>query len=139
MNVKKFVIASIVVAVVAYALDFLLHGLILMDAYKAHPDLFGSMEQMTKWMWLLPIGYFSLTFVMGYIFIKGYEGKGLMEGLRFGLMMGLFMQVPRFVFEVVYLPYPKIFDIVNLVGGMVEFLIFGILFAVIYKPLPKSK
>jgi len=138
VNRKKYIIASVVVALVAYAFDFIVHVLILADAYKANEALFGSMDQMMKYIWLNPIAYFSLSFALGFIFIKGYENRGIMEGVRFGLLTGILMHVPRFCFEVMYYPYPKIFDVSNLVFGLIIFVILGIVFSLIYKPLPKA-
>ncbi len=138
MNRKKYIIASIVVGLVAYACDFVLHGVILADAYKANEHLFGGMDQMMKYIWVNPIAYFSLSFLLGYVFIRGYENLGIMEGVRFGVLIGLLMHVPRFCFEVMYYPYPKIFDISNLIGGFITCVLMGIVFALIYKPLPKT-
>ncbi|MBM3328179.1 MAG: hypothetical protein FJY67_01740 [Calditrichaeota bacterium] len=95
------------------------------------------MEQMGKYMFLIPVMYFSLAFGLGYIFIKGYENRGLMEGLRFGLIIWVMMSIPRFCAEVIYYRIPKVFDITNLVAGLVIFPILGILFALIYKPAEK--
>jgi|GEM_PF-5968180 len=41
MNVKKYLIASVVVAVAAWVLDFILHGVILMPYYEKYAHLFG--------------------------------------------------------------------------------------------------
>jgi hypothetical protein len=139
MNRKSYIIASIVVGIVAWILDFLLHGLILADAYQQNVALFGSMEQMTKYMWLSPVAYFSYSFVAGYIYIKWMDAGGLMEGLHFGTCMAILLAVPRFCFEVMYFPYPKIFDIANLIQGLIKFILMGIIFAVMYKPVTDKR
>ncbi len=138
MNRKKYIISSIVAGLVSYVVDFLTHVVVLGDAYKAHMDLFAPMEKMMRWMWLNPIAYFLPTFILGYIFIKGYEGRGLQEGLRFGFWIALLLEVPRFCFMTMYYNFPMEFDGVSLIAGLVKWILVGIIFAAIYKPVEKA-
>ena len=128
---------AIAAALIAYAIDFVTHGMILMKAYSECQGMFGSEAQIEKWIWLNPIAYFGMTFLLGWFFIRGYANRGVMEGLIFGVMAGLLMEVPRFCFMVMYYNQPAIMDAVPLIAGMVKFILIGIAFGAIYKPATK--
>ena len=83
MNIKRFVIASIVVIIVIQAVDWLVHGVLLSGWYAEikgvwRPDMMNLM-----WVQVLATLFFSFMFV--FIFTRGYEGKGIPEGIRYGL------------------------------------------------------
>ena len=91
MNKKNFVFTSIIVFVAFQVLNFVIHSLILMKAYQAmenvwRPDMMGK-------MWIIYVTSFIFSFLFVYIFSKGYEGRGIAEGVRFGLIIGLLMNV----------------------------------------------
>jgi len=134
MNRKKYILAAIAAAFAAYAVDFLTHGLILADAYAEFASKFAPMEKMMKWIWLNPIAYFGTAFLFGYFYLRGYEGEGIAGGVKFGFMMGLLLEVPRFCFMTMYYDIPMIFDGASLIAGLVKFILLGVIFAAIYKP-----
>jgi hypothetical protein len=45
-------------------------------------------------MWMMWVIGFITSFPFVYIFAKGYEGKGVMEGLRFGFVIGIYVAIP---------------------------------------------
>ena len=53
MNVKKWIIASVVILVVDQALGWLIHGVMLSDMYKATSELWRSTAEMTSMMWMM--------------------------------------------------------------------------------------
>ena len=138
MNRKKYFISSIGAGLASYVVDFLTHVVVLGNEYKEHQSLFAGMDKMMKWIWLNPFAYFVPSFILGYVFIKGYEGRGVAEGVRFGILMGLLMEVPRFCFMTMYYDFPMVFDGVSLIAGLIKWVLVGILFAVLYKPVGKT-
>jgi hypothetical protein len=84
------------------------------------------------WMMFLSSALYLLLFC--YIFTKGYEGKGMAEGVRFGLLMGLFMAIPMSIDQYVIYPLTSNLAMIWFVGGVVSFVIVGAIFAAIYKP-----
>jgi hypothetical protein len=70
-----------------------------------------------------------------YIFIKGREGKGIAEGVRYGVIIWLFVNVPMGAFLWVFLPISYQIILKALIYGLLEMLVAGILVAAIYKPL----
>lgn len=86
---KKVLIGFVVVFVLSEIMMFLIHGVILASTYEATKDLWRADMESLMWIYhvLAIIGAFFFTFV----FSKGYEGKGMMEGIRYGLYIGIWM------------------------------------------------
>jgi len=88
---KKVLIGAVVVFVVLEVLDFLIHGVILASSYSATPDIWRP--DMMDVKWILHIVKIVIAFFFALIFSKGYEGKGVVEGIRYGLYVGIMMGV----------------------------------------------
>jgi hypothetical protein len=132
MNIKRYVIASLAIFVVFQITGFIIHSVILMPTYAALASLWRP--DMMSYMWIMyPTGLVK-SFMLVYIFTKGHEGKGIMEGLRFGLVIGLFMQVPVIWGQFMVYPVPFSLAIQWFIYGLVEFLIAGVVAAAIYRP-----
>ena len=69
--------------------------------------------------------------IAGIIFSRGYENKGLMEGFRFGLLVGLLLASQVFV-AFVWSPIPQ--EIFNgwVVGHLLEGVIIGLSLAMVF-------
>ena len=77
MNIKKFLIASLLVFVTLQILEYVIHNLILSSTYESLQAVFRPDMMDKMWIFYLTGIIFSLLFV--YIFSKGYEGKGVAE------------------------------------------------------------
>ena len=134
MNTKKWIITSLVVFVAATILDFIIHVLILSEAYEATSHLWrpeAEMNQMMAIMWFSGL-IFSFLFV--FVFAKGYEGRGIMEGVRFGLIIGIFFMLPMSLGNYAAMPIPFSLALNWFILGIIEFIILGVLAALLYKP-----
>lgn len=78
MNVKRFVVASLVIFV----------------AYKFLTSFVNVIVFGGIWEVGFTFGDLGWSFLFIFIFIKGYKGKGLPEGIRFGLLIGMFFCSP---------------------------------------------
>ncbi len=132
MNVKRYLITVAAVYAAFLAMDFVIHSVILMPAYAALSALWRP--DMMAYMWLMYLTGCIMTFLFVYIFIKGYEGKGILEGLRFGLIIGLFMQVPGVWGQFMVYPIPFSLAIQWFIFGFIEFVVAGVIAAAIYRP-----
>jgi hypothetical protein len=135
MNTKKFILASLAVFITGMILDFIVHGLILKGAYESLTSVWRA--DMNSFMWIMYVGSLLFSFLFVYIFSKGYEGKGMMEGVRFGFIIGLIMVFTSSFGQYSMYPIPFSLAIQWFIYGMVEFIILGIVAAVIYKPVQK--
>ncbi len=132
MNVKRFIIASIVIVVLFIATDFLIHAVLLGPVYMALENLWRP--NMEKLMWIMNVGKLLFSFLFVYIFIKGYENKGILEGIRFGIIMGLLMHGLGSTAQYVVYPVPGSLALKWFIFGMIQYIIFGIAVSLIYKP-----
>lgn len=135
MNIKRFILAAIAVFVTFQALDFIIHGWILSSTYATLMHLWRP--DMMSLMWIMYLSSFFMSFMFVYIFTKGYENRGIMEGLRFGVVIGLFMNVIGMFSQYAMYPIPFSLTIQWLLYGMAEFIIAGIVAAAVYRPAEK--
>ncbi|MGD0021714.1 MAG: hypothetical protein ABSC54_05365 [Smithellaceae bacterium] len=132
MNVKRFVWGSIAVFIAFEIMDFIVHGVILKSAYEALAPLWRP--DMMSLLWIFHVGSLILAFLFTYIFVKGYESKGILEGVRYGIIIGLFANIPYGFYEYAMYPLPLCLCLQWFIYGMIEFIIGGIIAAGIYKP-----
>jgi len=131
MNAKRFILAAIVVFVVMQATDYLIHNLILSSTYESLTGVWR--EEMMSKMWIMTLTSLFLSFMFVFIFTKGYEGKGVGEGVRFGLIIGLLMNVVGMLNQYVVYPVPFSLTIQWFIFGMIQFVIAGVVASLIYK------
>lgn len=133
---KTFWIAFIVIYVVMQCLGFLVHAIWLEETYQ---PLWGTVlrseAKFNSMMWIMFVTSAVYLFLFCYIFTKGYEGKGIGEGARYGLLMGLFMSAAMADNYVLFPLAPNLAGTWSVVG-VVSFVIAGILLATIYRPTP---
>jgi len=132
VNIKRFVAASLAVFVVSQILDFLIHGVILKATYESLKQLWRP--DMESKMWIMYLVGFITSFLFTYIFVKGYEGKGILEGVRFGVVIGLFTSIPMAYGTYAMIAIPYSLALQWFAYGMVETIVMGIVVALVYKP-----
>jgi hypothetical protein len=130
-NNKSFWIGFIVVFVVMQAYGYVVHDLMLSDTYQSLAAIFRAEAQMME---MMMAGSVATMLLFCYISIKGHEGKGIGEGVRYGILMGTFMSIPLAVDQYVVYPLPGDLAVVWFVVGVVGFAISGGIFAAICKP-----
>ncbi len=136
MNIKRFIIASIAVFFVIQITDPLIHGVFLGKAYEASKHLWRP-NMMSK-MWIMMLSTFVFSFLFVYVFTKGYEEKGIFEGIRFGLLIGIFVYIYSIVNQYVVYPLPFTFILKWGIFGLIQFAILGIVASLIYKSIKSS-
>ena len=132
MNVKRWLLASLGVYVAHHILDFIIHGVILAGTYKATADVWRPDMESKMYIFWITAAIFSLLFV--YIFTKGYQGKGIMEGVRYGLWMGLLISIPMAYNSYVCFDVPYCLAFSWWTLGTVKIIICGIVAAGLYRP-----
>jgi heme/copper-type cytochrome/quinol oxidase subunit 2 len=137
MNWKRYFLASLVIFVVRKGLDYLIDTVILMRDYEKlngllRPDVMST-------VWLMFVVGLLVAFLFTYIFVKGREGKGIQEGVRFGIIIWLFVTVPAGLGAWMLFPIPMALIVKWILNGLLVNLISGILAAAIYKPAGPAK
>jgi len=84
MNTKKMIIAVIAVFILLEVSNYLVHSVILASTYMEETvtKVFRPMAEMEAMMWSMWIADLVFSFFFVFIFIKGYQNKGIMEGVR---------------------------------------------------------
>lgn len=139
---KKFWIGFVVVFVAMEIVMFLIHGVILASSYEATKDVWRPDMESLMWIYhvLALIGSFFFTF----IFSKGYEGKGIAEGVRYGLYIGIWMAsgMAYGSYSMINIPYSLALQ--WFIYGVIEYIIYGVILALVYgkqatvTPAPKA-
>ncbi len=127
-------IGWIAVFVVMQVYGYLIHTLGMSDTYESLASIFRPEAEMMDMMWMMMVGSLGTTAVFCYIFTFGAESKGVMEGVRYGFWMGLFLSIPSSVDQFVIYPLTVEVAVIWFVSGVVGLMIAGAVFAAIYKP-----
>ena len=134
MKNKTFWIGYVVVFVVMQGLGYVIHKVMMGDTYEKLAAIFRPEAEMMDMMWMMMVSGAVMMFMFCYIFTRGYEGKGVMEGVRFGMLIGLLMAGPMAIDPHVIYPVPADVATIWLISGIGSLVVAGALFAAIYKP-----
>lgn len=134
MNVKSFWITAVVLYVLAQVLGYLVHQMWLTPVYEELAAVFRPRAEMDQLMWIFFVTSAVWVLVFTYIFVRGREGKGIMEGVRFGALMGLFYNLT--VSYDSYVVYPITYSLALqwFLSGFVISIILGVVASLMYKP-----
>jgi hypothetical protein len=133
---KRFWMAFVACYVASQVLGFLIHGFWLSDTYKSLATVWRPEVEMNSMMWIMLLTSAVLVFAFCYIFTRGYESKGLMEGVRYGLWVALLCAIPQSLDSFVIYPIPLSLSVKWAVSGAAYFVILGVIVAAIYKREP---
>ena len=131
---KSFGLAFLACFVVSQVLGFLIHGVWLAPTYESLASVWRPNAEMESLMGVMPLTAAVLVFAFCYIFTKGYEGKGVMEGVRYGLWVALLCAIPQSFDSFVIYPVPLSLAVKWAASGVAYFVILGAVLALIYKP-----
>ena len=134
MDRKNFLLSTAAVFVVYAILDFLVHGVLLADAYEATASVWRPETEMMSMVWIMWLATLLWSFIFVYIFGWQWQGKGVGEGIRFGFCIGLFVVVPMAYSNYAVLPVPHSLALSWFVYGMVQVMVCGAILALVYRP-----
>lgn len=133
---KKLWMGFVAVFVAMEVLIFLIHGVILDSTYKSLQEVWRADMDSLMWIYhvLALIGAFFFTF----IFSKGYEGKGIMEGVRYGFYIGVWMSSGMAYGSYAMINIPYSLALQWFIYGIIEYIIYGVVLAMVYGMKPKE-
>ena len=134
MNNKTFWIGFVVVYIVVQALGFIIHEVMMGPTYESLASIFRPEAQMNDMMWMMLVSSAVTVYMFCYIFTRGYEGKGIVEGVRYGALVSFLMAGAWSIDLHVIFPVPANIASIWLISGFATFMIAGAVFAAIYKP-----
>lgn len=134
MNTKRFALAVIAVYVVYQILGYLIHEVWLAETYASLAHVWRPEAELLSKTWIMFVTSFVFCVFFVYIFVRGYENRGIAEGLRYGLIIGLFFSIPQAYESYVILPIPYSLALKWFLSGVVASLVLGAVAALTYKP-----
>jgi hypothetical protein len=126
---KKFWLAFVAVFITAELLDWVVYSFILGSAFSTLPVWRADMNSL---MWIYPVITLVGSFFFTFIFSKGYEGKGIAEGIRYGLYVGIWLSIGMAygTYGMVNIPYGLTLQWFIL--GVLVYIIMGIVASLVY-------
>ncbi|MCP4684691.1 MAG: hypothetical protein GY867_04505 [bacterium] len=135
MSTKRVVMAGMVVFVYTFLYQVAMHNFVLGSMYAENEHLLRMQDQSGAiYALLMFLGFFLMSFGFSYIFAKGYEGKGCLEGIRFGLLIGVTFGVSNALVEYSVFPIPDSWIGAWVIGYLIQWILAGLIVAGIYKP-----
>ena len=127
---KKLLLGFVAVLVVFEVVSFVVNGVMLMSAYEATKSLWRP--DMMSLMWVFQVIMVIGAFFFVLVFSKGYEGKGIMEGIRYGLYIGIWMGVGYAygTYGMIAIPYSM--ALIWFVTTVIQYMLAGIVVAAIF-------
>jgi hypothetical protein len=125
---KKVWVGFIVVFIVMMILDGIVNGLLMKSDYEATK----SMWRVDMKMWLFYVVDLFIAFFFTLIFSKGYEGKGIGEGVRYGFYVGMLMSVPMAYGTYAAMEIPYSMALQWFVYGLIMYIILGMVVATVF-------
>ena len=123
MNVKRFVLSCVAVYVVYQILGFLVHQVFLGETYASLASVWRPEADAISKMWIQFLTSLVWVVLFCFIFTRGYEGKGPVEGVRYGSLVGLMIGIPyAYVSYMIYpitLPLAHSWAIVSVVVSVI--------------------
>ena len=136
---KRFWMAFAACYIVAHTIGFLVHGVWLNPTYEALAAIFRPKAEMDAMMWQMFLSSAIALWAFLFIFTKGYEGRGIMEGVRYGAYVALLVGIPAAVDQHWVYPVPADLAIKWGVTNVIYWIALGAVAALIYKPdAPKA-
>lgn len=135
MNYKRIFLAAFVGFVVYFACGALVFGKLIADYYRPYPGVYRSAEAVMSYFPIGIAGTFLAILVLTVIYAKGYEGgSGMLEGLRFGALVGFFVVFAVVGDEYVTLNIGGKLAVAMAVGRLVGWIVVGMAIGLVYKP-----
>ncbi len=128
---KKVWIGFVVVFILMVICSFIVNMWILGSTYESLKTLWRP--DMQSKMWIFYLVMLFQAFFFSFIFSKGYEGKGIAEGVRYGLYIGIWMSVGMAYASYAMIAIPYSLALQWFIYGVIEYVIYGIALALVFK------
>ena len=126
---KKCIISAVVMFIMAWALSFVVHGLLLGGDYAVTPGMRPPAEAQKIIYWLiLAQALFGAAFA--WIYVQGKEDKPwLAQGIRFGIAIAFLTVIPTYLIYHVVTPVPLALALKQIVYDTIRVVLMGIVLA----------
>ena len=128
---RRIWIGFVTVFVTTQLIEGLLGFILLGPTYSHYAHIWRPIAEVKLWMLPVTGAFFSFFFV--FIFSKGYEGKGLLEGVRYGTYAALMIVLPHAYNTYATLQIPYSIALQWFLFGTLEYILAGALLAATFR------
>ncbi len=117
-------------------LEIIVNSVILGPTYESLKEVWRPDMMSKTWIFslVLLIGSFFLTF----IFSKGFENKGIIEGVRYGTYDGIWLGAGKAYSTYAMISIPYSLALEWFVYAVIEYVIAGVVLSLIFAPKTKA-
>ena len=127
---KKFFISVVVIFVLSMGLGFLVHGVLLNQAYTQLQGLFRTPQDAAAYFPFMLLAHVLIAFGFVWIYQRGKENKPfLAQGIRFGLAVAVLMTIPMYLIYYAVQPMPSTLVYKQIVFDTLGILLMGVVVA----------
>ena len=112
--------------------NMIIHMWLLSGVYHSEQMMKIMRPESDVTMWIFFVTSAVVSFFFTLIFSKGYEGKGMGEGLRYGFYVGLLMVTPWAYDSYAAYQIPYSLALQTFLYGVIQYLILGIVVAMVF-------
>ncbi len=133
---RKVWLGFIATFVTLQILEIIVNSVILGPTYQSLKDVWRPDMMSKSWIFslVLLIGSFFFT----YVFSKGFENKGIIEGVRYGIYVGLWLGVGKAygTYAMISIPYSLALE--WFIYALLEYVIAGVILSLIFAQKTKA-
>ena len=129
---KKVLIGAGAVYVAMAICGFVIHEVLLSSTYRDESMLHLWRPPEEMMMGVIFVSNLIVSYFLSLIFSKGYQGKGIGEGVRFGFYVGMIMATPMAYVTYATMPITYSLALQWFLYGIIQYLIYGIVLATVY-------
>jgi hypothetical protein len=129
-------IGFVAVLITFEVLEYLIHGVLLSPTYQSLSSLWRP-DMMSK-MWIIHLTTVISAFFFTFIFSKGYEGKGVAEGGRYGLYIGFWLSTLMAYGTYAMIAIPYSLAVQWFIYGLIEYVAAGVVLALVFAAQTKG-
>jgi hypothetical protein len=131
---KRSIAAVVAIFLVWQVLDFVIHGVLLMETYSQTAELWRPMQEMKRGL-MVVVGLISaVCFVTAYALLV--NPKTMAAGIKYGFILGLGTGISMGYGTYSFMPIPYHLALSWFVATVIQAVIAGSLLGLIVKPAP---
>jgi len=127
---------GVVIAALFAGMDYVIHGKILAETYRATAQFWRAPEIIQSKMWIGGLGYVYFGILFAVLYAAGFDPAkpAAGQGTRFGILIGLFFWGGQLLLSYPYQPWPDDLYRAWFGIGFGECVLLGLVIEKIYYP-----
>jgi len=134
MSWKRILMSAVLVLVTKAAVGAIFFGLVFTDVHEGATTAFRA--EGTENHGIAMVGYVAWSLAFSFVFARGFENRGWLEGARFGLIVWLLYFVPMTLGIYGYFVVGTEWMFFALISGLAESLACGSVAALVFRNAP---